>query len=162
MIAVGQAMTSAVPASYAAVAVRPRLATLAVAGIGVVGQLASTAVFSLVGIPAIGIFLTGAVAIGCARAPKVRVDDPIIVPFATTEEASAAMGANVARGGKDLAVNDMLIGGALFAVSALVTFLPLPHARGVWDLIEGMACVTLVFGMLWFGYGAATYVRRGR
>jgi hypothetical protein len=83
---------------------------------------------------------------------KVRICDRILVPFASSEEHSTALAAQLQAGGKDLALRNMLVGGTAFLLGVMVavatystSFFLLPYGP-------------IVFGAVWFTRGLTAYL----
>jgi hypothetical protein len=90
-----------------------------------------------------------------ACAPRVRVDDQIFLPFASSAEHTAALKAE----GPHAALRSMLYGGVLFLVGALVTWASYSANRGSYYLLYG----PMVAGAVWFVRGLSAYLSgRGR
>jgi hypothetical protein len=89
------------------------------------------------------------VALAAARAGRVRVDDAILVPFATSAEANAALAAQ----GPEVALRHMLYGGILFFAGVLITVVSyLANARSYF-----LAYGPIIAGAMWFARGLAAY-----
>jgi hypothetical protein len=84
-----------------------------------------------------------------SRAPRVRVDDLILVPFAN--EAEAARPAT--EGGDALALRNMAIGGVLFLAGLAVTWVTYAHHTDTWVFAYG----PILFGAYQFLRGLSAY-----
>jgi hypothetical protein len=92
-------------------------------------------------------------------AGRVRVDDPIVIPFASSEEQSAALSAAyAAEGGQDLALRHMAVGGVSLIIGALLTYLSFASKSETRLLFYG----PLVFGGIWFFRGLVAYLSSRR
>jgi hypothetical protein len=92
-------------------------------------------------------------------AGRVRVDDPIVIPFASSEEQSAAQSAAyAAEGGQELALRHMAIGGVSLIIGALLTYLSFASKSGTRLLFYG----PLIFGGIWFFRGLVAYLSSRR
>ena len=90
-----------------------------------------------------------------ARVAKVRVDDAILVPFATSAEQTAALAAQ----GPEVALRQMLYGGVLFLAGVIVTAVTYSAGGGSYLLAYG----PILGGALWFVRGLSAYLSgRGR
>jgi hypothetical protein len=93
------------------------------------------------------------------RARRVRVDDQILVPFATSaEEVAAVAGRYAAEGGDELALRHMAMGGVSFLIGALLTWASFSTRGSTRYLVYG----PMVFGALWFFRGLSAYLSRRR
>jgi len=88
---------------------------------------------------------------------EVRVHDRILVPFATSDERGAALTAQMAAGGPDLALRAMLVGGSSFLLGVLIVAATC-SSRGAFWLPYG----PIVIGAVWFVRGLRAYLERPR
>jgi hypothetical protein len=87
--------------------------------------------------------------------PKLRIDDALIVPFASATEQVAA---EAAHGGRDLALRNMFVGGAFFLVGALVTWATYEAHAASYVVAYG----PMLFGAFRFVQGLRAYLSAKR
>ncbi|MDC3952905.1 DUF6585 family protein [Polyangium jinanense] len=88
-----------------------------------------------------------------ASVPRVRVDDQIIVPFASGDEAVRAQAAEAAKGGVELGLQNMLIGGVFFLAGLAITWATYSRHGDTYILAYG----PILFGAVRFYQGLAAY-----